>query len=45
MWPFGLAKAGTIEVVFGKHGDVGSKGPVSPVFIVTVAAIVLISSR
>ena len=45
MWPFGPEKSGSIEVVFGKHGDVRLKGLVSPVFIVTVAAIVLISSR
>ncbi len=41
MWPFGPARAGSIEVMFGKHGDVRLKGLVSPVFIVTVAAIVL----
>lgn len=41
----GLAKAGFIEAVFGKHGDVRLKGFVSPVFIVTVAAIVLTSER
>jgi hypothetical protein len=28
--------------MFGKHGDAGLKGFVSPVFIVTVAAIVLL---
>ncbi|MBB3905711.1 hypothetical protein GGR33_005253 [Methylobacterium brachythecii] len=42
MWPFGPARAVSIEVMFGKHGDAGLKGFVSPVFIVTVAAIVLL---